>query len=374
VNAEDARWMSLAAREALRALGTTHPNPAVGCVIVKGGVIIGRGHTAAPPGPHAEIVALGHATESVRGATMYVTLEPCDHHGLTPPCVGSIMSAGIKRVVVGVPDPNPLASGGMKTLTEGGIETEFVGLPDVAATALHPFLHWAETRKPYIVWKYAMTLDGKTASRTGDGRWISGPQARAWVHRLRRRLGAVMVGVGTALADDPLLTVRHTHSSRPAGPQPLRIVVDATLRLPGESALVRTAREVPLLVVCGESADPDRAHDLRSAGVELLTVAERDKRLDFAILTSALGERGVTGILLEGGGTLAFSAVEAGVVNEIACFIAPKLLGGLGAPTPLSGLGFPAPSTAPRARIVQARRCGSDWLLRAVPESTEHHV
>lgn len=371
---DDERWMSLASREAVRALGTTHPNPAVGCVIVKGGVVIGKGHTAPPKGPHAEIVALGYAASSARGATMYVTLEPCNHHGTTPPCVRSIIHAGIKRVVIGVPDPNPVAGGGSRTLEETGIETEFIGLSDTAAYALRPFLHWAETRKPYIVWKYAMTLDGKTASRTGEARWISGLCARAWVHRMRRRLGTVMVGVGTALADDPQLTVRHAHSTRPEGPQPLRIVMDTELRLPMESALVRGVRQAPLLVVCAEGADPRRADDLRSAGVDLLVVPQRDGRPDFAILTSSLGERGISGILLEGGGTLAFSALEAGAVNEIACFVSPRLLGGLGAPTPLSGAGYPSPESAPPVRIVQARRCGTDWLLRAVPETELNHV
>jgi diaminohydroxyphosphoribosylaminopyrimidine deaminase/5-amino-6-(5-phosphoribosylamino)uracil reductase len=229
---------------------------------------------------------------------------------------------------------------------------------------LTPFLHWARTRTPYVVLKSAMTLDGKTASAEGISQWITGPTARAYVHRLRQRLGAVMVGLNTAVADDPLLTVRRTHSTRPLPAPPARIVVDSRLSLPIDSRLVRSAGEAPLYIGCREDADEQAMGALRALGVEVLPVPARGGSVDIAILMAELGARGITGILLEGGGELAFSALIAGCAHEVAYFVAPKLMGGREALTPLSGAGYGTPDDAVPVSGLSVRRCGSDFILQ----------
>lgn len=363
----DQSWMALAWREAIRAVGNTHPNPPVGCVIVRDGVVVGRGHTLPPPGPHAEVVALSNAGMNARGSTVYVTLEPCSHHGRTPPCAAALIVAGVARVVAAVRDPHPQASGGFEILNSAGIVTKLVDPGGLCGALLAPFLHWARTGLPYVVHKAAMTLDGKTTSASGKSKWITGPVSRAYVHRLRRRLGAVMIGVGTALADDPLLTVRKSFSERTAVPQPARIIVDSRLRLPLTSRLVQTVGEAPLIVACAESADAGRGQALIQAGVDVLRVPEQGGKPDFAILLAELGTRGITGILLEGGGELAFSALNAGCVNEVRYFVAPLLIGGREAHTPLDGVGFASPSAGIPIQRLSVRRCGVDLLIRGYP-------
>ncbi|HEY3412431.1 MAG TPA: bifunctional diaminohydroxyphosphoribosylaminopyrimidine deaminase/5-amino-6-(5-phosphoribosylamino)uracil reductase RibD [Armatimonadota bacterium] len=360
----DAAWMCAAYREAVRAVGSTHPNPPVGCVIVRDGVVVGRGHTQPPPGPHAEVTSLEQAGRLARGATAYVSLEPCNHHGRTPPCASALIEAGISRVVAGVRDPNPLASGGFDSLQKAGVGTAVLDPGGRAAALLAPFLHWARTGRPYVLLKAAMTLDGKTASASGESRWITSSVARAYVHRLRARFGAVMVGVETALIDDPLLTVRHEHSSLEARSQPARIVMDSHLRLPVESRLVASAASSPLIAACGETASAERENRLREAGVVVLRVPERDGKPDFAILLAELGMRGVTGIVLEGGGELAFTALRDGCVNEVLYFIAPTLMGGRDAHTPIGGAGFASPAVSARLSDITIRRCGRDFVFR----------
>lgn len=363
----DERWMRRALREAVRATGHAAPNPPVGCVIVRDGALIARGHTQPPPGLHAEAVALRNAGAAARGATMYVTLEPCNHHGRTPPCAAAIVAAGIRRVVVAVRDPHGAAAGGVETLLAAGIEVETGLCAPSASRVMQPFLHWAATRRPYVVLKSAMTLDGKIASNIGASRWITGPIARAYVHRLRARLGAVMVGIGTALADDPMLDIRRVHSAKPAGPPPLRIVADSRLRLPLDARLVRTAREAPLLVACRDDADPAKVAALRAAGADVAAIPSEGRGVDIAILMEELGARGVSGILLEGGGELAFSALDAGAVDEVITFVAPKILGGREAPTPVEGAGYATPAGALAVAGLTARRCGPDVLLSGRP-------
>lgn len=363
---DDARWMSAAMREAARSVGVTHPNPPVGCVLVRDDVVVGRGHTQTPPGSHAEVVALEQAGAMARGATAYVTLEPCSHHGRTPPCARALVDAGVVRVVAAVRDPNPVAAGGFEALLAAGVEAAVLDPGGRGAALLSPFLHWALTGRPYILLKSAMTLDGKTASASGESRWITSPVARAYVHRLRARFGAVMIGVGTALADDPLLTVRREQSSLPVQAQPLRIVVDSHLRLPPDSRLVASAASAPLIVACGESAPVEPANRLCAAGAAVLRVPERDGKPDFAILLAELGKRGVTGIVLEGGGELAFSALRSGCVNEILYFVAPTLMGGRDAHTPLDGEGFPSPGASVPVSDLTIRRCGKDYVLRGI--------
>jgi diaminohydroxyphosphoribosylaminopyrimidine deaminase/5-amino-6-(5-phosphoribosylamino)uracil reductase len=360
----DERWMRQALRESAGAVGYTHPNPPVGCVVVRDGAVVGRGRTQTPPGPHAEVAALRAAGEAARDATLYVTLEPCNHHGRTPPCVDAILRAGVRRVVIAVRDPHATAAGGVEALRAAGVEVTLDVGAAGAERILAPFLHWARTGTPWVLLKSAMTMDGKIASATGASRWITGPVARAYTHRLRRRLGAVMAGIGTALADDPLLDVRQTHSSRPLPPPPVRIIVDSRLRLPLTSRLVRTAGETPLIVVCAEGADVQAMGALRALGAEVLPVAPREGRPDLAIVMAALGARGISGILLEGGSELAFSVLETGCVQEVLYFIAPRLMGGRHAPTPLGGAGFASPAEAAPVAGLTVRRCGVDIVLQ----------
>jgi diaminohydroxyphosphoribosylaminopyrimidine deaminase/5-amino-6-(5-phosphoribosylamino)uracil reductase len=313
------------------------------------------------------VVALELAGALARGATAYVTLEPCSHHGRTPPCAVALVSAGVSRVVAAVRDPNPNAAGGLDVLREAGIETRLDDPGGRCAAILAPFLHWARTGLPYVVHKAAMTLDGKTASASGESKWITGPCARSYVHRLRFRLGAVIIGVGTALADDPLLTIRREYSARQAGPQPARVVVDSHLRLSPASRLVQTAGAAPLIVACCQGADREPEEALKRAGAEVLRVPEKGGRPEFAILLAGLGARGITGILLEGGGELAFSALEAGCINEVLYFVAPTLMGGRLARTPLDGAGFLSPQGAVSVGGMSIRRCGVDWVIRGFP-------
>lgn len=362
--AEASRWMRVALRESVRSVGRTHPNPPVGCAIVKNGALVGRGGTQAPPGPHAEVVALRQAGDAARGATLYTTLEPCNHHGRTPPCTEAIIRAGIQRVVVAVRDPHAVASGGLERLEAAGIKTLSGICSEASEHILAPFLHWARTGTPYVALKSAMTLDGKIASHTGASRWITGPVARAYVHRLRSRFGAVLTGIGTALADDPLLTTRHAHSSLQPRSSPVRIIVDSRLRLPLDSRLAQTARLSPLIVACTEGADEQAIGGLRALGAEVLALPAKGARVDPAILMRALGSRGISGILVESGGDLAFSLLESGCVNEVLYFIAPLLLGGGSAPTPLGGVGFNSPGAGTAVEDVRVRRCGADWVVR----------
>jgi len=363
----DARAMRLALREAARAVGCVHPNPPVGAVVVRDGAVVGRGRTQPPPGPHAEVMALREAGEAARGADLFVTLEPCNHHGRTPPCTQAILAAGIRRVVIAVRDPNPAASGGVEALRAAGIEVAEGVCADQAERVMAPFLHWARTRTPYVVLKSAMTLDGKTASVSGASRWITGPVARAYTHRLRRRLGAVMAGIGTVLADDPMLNTRQSHSLKALPEPPLRIVVDSHLRIPVGSRLVRSAGEAPLLVACRAGADEQKMGALRALGADVVPVPPgagcREGGVDIAILMAELGARGVTGILLEGGGKLAFSALAAGCVHEAVYFVAPLLMGGREAHTPLDGEGFASPGESAPLEGLAARRCGRDIIL-----------
>jgi diaminohydroxyphosphoribosylaminopyrimidine deaminase/5-amino-6-(5-phosphoribosylamino)uracil reductase len=270
----------------------------------------------------------------------------------------------VRRVVIAARDPHPAAAGGLETLRAAGLEIEAGRCASSVAPILGPFLHWARTGTPYVVLKSAMTLDGKTASVTGASRWISGPVARAYVHRLRQRLGAVMVGIGTVLADDPLLTVRHVYSAAPLAAPPTRIVLDSRLRLPITSRLVRSAGEAPLIVVCTEGADEQAMGALRALGADVLSLPAREGRPDPAILMQALGARGITGILVESGGEVAFSLVETGCAHEALYFVAPRLLGGRDAPTPLGGAGYASPDAGPRLDGITVRRCGADIILR----------
>lgn len=340
---DDARWMRRAVALAERALGRTSPNPAVGAVVVRGGRVVGEGWTRPVGGPHAEVVALRRAGALARGATLYVTLEPCSHHGRTPPCADAVIAAGVGRVVVAVGDPNPLVRGrGLRALARAGVDVTTGVLADEAGEVSAWFRHWIVRRRPFVVLKLAASLDGRIATATGESRWISGPAARRWVHALRNRVDAVMVGSGTVLADDPALTCRMR-----GGRDPVRVVVDGGLRTSPRARFLRQRSAAPTIVATTARAAPARTRALVRAGAEVAVVPGRGPRVDLARLMQLLGERGMVSVLVEGGGELAAALLRARLVDRVAIVTAPILLGGDGRPM-LGALGLRRLAGAPR--------------------------
>ncbi|GAC1579273.1 MAG: bifunctional diaminohydroxyphosphoribosylaminopyrimidine deaminase/5-amino-6-(5-phosphoribosylamino)uracil reductase RibD [Candidatus Dormibacteria bacterium] len=353
--------MAQAIALAARARHSTSPNPMVGAVIVRDGEVVGRGLHRRAGGPHAEVAALEQAGARARGATIYVTLEPCAHQGRTGPCATALVAAGVARVVIAAEDPHPAVAGrGVQLLRSAGVEVA-VGDGQAAAAALNPrWLRAHREGRPFVALKYAATLDGKTATVTGASRWISGPAARGLTHRLRRAYEAVVVGAGTVVADDPELTARGGPSR---GRQPLRVVVDGRLRTdPG--ARVHGGAPGGSLVLASHRAAAGRVRAFRAAGVDL-EVLDTDELSGPGIL-AALAARGVSSVLLEGGGELAWTLVRDGVVDRVYAFFAPLLLGGATAPTAVGGAGFRELSGALGLAVVSLRRLGPDILVEAV--------
>ncbi|MEQ8832899.1 MAG: bifunctional diaminohydroxyphosphoribosylaminopyrimidine deaminase/5-amino-6-(5-phosphoribosylamino)uracil reductase RibD [Miltoncostaeaceae bacterium] len=354
------------ARElALRARGRVSPNPLVGAVVLGGGGILAEGWHEGPGLPHAEAMALAAAGPAARGATVVCTLEPCSHHGRTPPCAEALIAAGVARVVVGCPDPlerGPGRSGGLSVLAAAGIEVALA--PDEEAEAcrelISDFLTHGLTGRPEVTVKMATSLDGKIATATGESRWISGPSSRALVHRWRADADAVAVGIGTALADDPSLTARDIEGEVR---QPVRVVFDTRARLPPASALVRGAGEVPVVVLAGDDAPAERTSVLADAGVRVERVAGEGSDRVLAAL-DALGAMGVQSLLVEGGAGLAGGLMRAGAVDRVAWFLAPMLIGGVGAPSALGGQGVRSLADAPRLGSLGVERSGDDILVR----------
>lgn len=334
-------YMKLALELAEKGCGHVNPNPMVGAVIVKDNRIIGKGYHRCFGDLHAERAALADCSESTDGAEIYVTLEPCCHYGKQPPCTDAIIEAGIKHVIVGSPDPNPLVAGkGIKILRDHGIKVTQNVMRKECDELNYVFMHYMKTGLPYVVMKYAMTMDGKTAARTGEARWITGESARKNVHHDRNRYSGIMIGTGTLLADDPLLTCR-----LPGGRNPVRIICDSQLRTPLTSQIVRTAAHVPTIIATS-SEDADRISSLKEKGCDVLIIPEKDGHLDLNELMRILGEMKIDSILLEGGSQLNWSALEAGIVNRVHTYIAPKLLGGKSAPSPVGGTGVSIPDDA----------------------------
>ncbi|MEM1266494.1 MAG: bifunctional diaminohydroxyphosphoribosylaminopyrimidine deaminase/5-amino-6-(5-phosphoribosylamino)uracil reductase RibD [Pseudomonadota bacterium] len=361
---DDAGWMRHALALAARGLGQVWPNPAVGCVIVAEGRILGEGWTQPGGRPHAETVALAAAGRSAAGATAFVTLEPCAHSGETGPCARHLAEAGVARVVFAHEDPDPRVSGrGREILRSSGVDIlEGVGAAD-ARRLNAGFLSRIEIGRPRLTLKLAQTLDGRIATETGESRWITGPPARTYVHGLRANHDAILIGVGTAQADNPQLDVRHV--AAPPRP-PVRVVVDARLSLPLTSRLVATARDVPLWLVVAPSGDPARRAAFESAGVRLIDVDAVDGRIHTPTLMQALGSAGLTRVLCEGGGRLSASLLKAGLVDELAILLAGKVFGAEGVPA-IGGLGLAALADAPRFDCEEVRPIGSDILTRWVP-------
>lgn len=360
-SAEDLMFMRRALALAARGAGHVSPNPLVGAVIVRGGQVIGEGWHEHFGGPHAERRALANCTQSAQGATIYVTLEPCCHHGKTPPCTDALIEHGIARVVIGSSDPNPLVAGkGVRILREHGIEVVENVLRDACDRLNAPFFHYIRHKTPFVIFKYAMTLDGKIATRTGASQWITGEKAREQVHRDRNRYTAILVGAGTVLADDPMLTCRI-----PGGRDPIRIVCDSRLSTPLSARLVQTAGS-PATILATCCTDPARHAPYLDAGCEIVTVPQNpDGQVDLAALMQALGARGIDSIVLEGGGTLAWSALRAGIVHRVQAYLAPKLFGGAQAKTPVQGLGVAHPDDAVRLSAPRITQLGDDLLLES---------
>ncbi len=359
----DEYFMRLALSLARKGLGRTSPNPAVGAVVVRGNKIVGRGFHHRAGGPHAEILALRQAGKKARGATLYLNLEPCDHFGRTPPCTRAILDAGIRRVVAGMKDPNPLVSGkGLSRLKREGIKAE-VGVLEKECRELNaPFRKYITTGTPFTVLKAAISIDGRVGTESGDSRWISSPESRSYVHRLRSRSDAVMVGIGTVLKDDPLLNVRLP--GKVDHPQPLRVVLDSRLRLPLRSRLVETAGQYRTLAVTTPAAPRSRVERLGKAGVEVLVMKGDAKgKVGLRGLMRELGRRGISTVLLEGGPTLHASALAEKIVDGLLIFIAPKIIGGEKAPGMIGGEGCRRIGDALPLQISAVRRMGGDLLI-----------
>ena len=360
----DARHLQRAIELASRARGQTSPNPIVGAVVVKDGRVIGEGITQRPGEQHAETMALDACEENTAGATLYVSLEPCCHQGRTPPCTDAILSAGIARVVIASDDPTPKAAGrGPGILRDEGVRVDFVDgdIGDAARMLNQPFRKHARAGRPLVVFKSAMTLDGKVATRTGDSQWISGEASRARAHRWRAESDAVAVGIGTALADDPRLTARIEGVAR----QPRRVVFDSEARLPLDSQLVREVGDVPLIVVCSRAASRTSVQALESAGVDVIVVTGENEGARVEHALDELGARDIQSLLLEGGPHLAGAFLEAGEIDEARIFVAPLMLGGAKAKTAVEGMGVSEIAGGARALAIEAERLEDDVLIVA---------
>ena len=372
--------------------GYVHPNPLVGCVVVKDGEIIAEGYHEKYGGFHAERNALLHCQSEIKSASLYVTLEPCCHYGKTPPCTDIIIEKGIKKVYVGILDLNPLVAGkGVKILQDAGIEVEVGLCADEIRELNKVFLKYITTKRPYVIMKTAMTLDGKIAAFTGDSRWVTNEESRKMVHQLRSEMAGVIIGIGTVLADDPMLNVRLDGNHH----QPIRIVVDSNLRIPIDSQLVKTAKEYRTIVACRHF---DRSEEKRSAveksflveslnndhkqydfvdggfldslrslemtGLEIIQCSENNNHVDINDLMSKLGAMGIDSLLLEGGGTINAAFLEAGCVDEVWTFIAPKIIGGESAKTSVLGRGIERMSDAVQLQNIDIQNINGDILIK----------
>jgi diaminohydroxyphosphoribosylaminopyrimidine deaminase/5-amino-6-(5-phosphoribosylamino)uracil reductase len=355
---EDAIHMAHALRLAARGLGNVWPNPAVGCVILKDGLIVGRGWTQPGGRPHAEVRALEQAGQAAAGATAYVTLEPCAHHGRTPPCAEALIAAKVARVVTALTDPDPRVSGKGHAMLRAAAITVSEGVLGPEATLLNAgFLKRVTQGLPFVTLKLATSLDGRTATATGESRWITGPEARRKVHALRMSHDAVMVGSGTALADDPDLTVRDMGAVH----QPVRIVLDRMLRHSPESRLGRTARETPVWLLHGPSAPPAARSGWETTGATLIETPEINGHLHLHAALQTLARKGLTRILCEGGSTLAAALVKAGLVDDLALFTGGLLIGAEGHPA-LGPLALARLPDTPRPVLTGISRLGADSL------------
>lgn len=359
VRVVDEQYMRMALDLAKKGKGWTAPNPLVGAIIVKAGKIIGQGYHEKYGQAHAEVNAIASAEEDVAGATMYVTLEPCSHFGKTPPCSDLLIDKKIKRVVVGALDPNPLVAGkGIERLRANGIEV-VTGILEKESQQLNEvFMKYIVTKEPFVVMKNAMSLDGKIATVTGESQWISGEPARRQVHVLRHELSGIMVGIETVLKDDPQLTSRMPNSNNP-----IRIVVDSQLRIPIASTILTHQEEAQTIIATTSKADKEKVATLKQMGIEIIVTKEKAGRVNLQELMKTLGARGIDSILLEGGATLNFSALEENIVDKVQTYIAPKIIGGKDAKTAVEGAGILSLKEAFPIHRMTAVMVGEDLFL-----------
>ncbi len=353
--------MQRAVELARRSVGSTSPNPPVGAVLVRDGHVVGEGRTQPPGGSHAEDEALRMAGDAARGADLYVTLEPCAHHGRTPPCTDALIEAGVASVHIAVMDPAPHTAGrGVQCLREAGIPVTVDDGPREARQLVEAFAKHVSTGLPFVVAKFAMSLDGRLSSRSGDSRWISNETSRQMAHALRAEADAVMVGIGTALADNPLLTVRD--APLPARGQPLRVVVDSTGRLPASAAMLATEGTTLVAV-----ASPEAARAIEASGADAVAAPGADGRVDLPQLLAELGSRDVTSLLVEGGAALHGALFDGGHVDKVVAFVAPVVIGGDGVPGPVGGAGAERMADALRLRDVTYTELDGDMMVVGYP-------
>jgi diaminohydroxyphosphoribosylaminopyrimidine deaminase / 5-amino-6-(5-phosphoribosylamino)uracil reductase len=361
---KDHYYMKMALDLAASAKGRTNPNPIVGAILVKDGVIVGSGLHRKAGEPHAEVHAFRMAGEHAEGATLYVTLEPCSHFGKTPPCANLVKESNVARVVVAMQDPNPQVAGrGIGLLREAGIEVEVGVLEEEARILNERFVHNMVSRTPFVISKVAMTLDGKIAAYNGHSKWITGEESRHNVHLLRNEVDAILVGIGTVLADDPMLTTRLATG----GKSPIRVVLDSDLKTPLEAKIMDTT-EAKTLIVAKEGADQAKAKVLEEKGIEIIYVPKTNSGLDLAELLNKLYEKGVTDLLVEGGSEINGSFLRAGLINKYFIYVAPKILGGRDSLAPFTGDNVESMDEALNVTIHSVENFGEDILITAYPK------
>ncbi len=352
-------YMKIAITEAKKGMGFVNPNPMVGAVIVKNGEIISKDYHHKYGEFHAERNAILSCKENTEGAEIYVTLEPCCHQGKTPPCTQAIIDSGIRKVYIGSDDPNPLVAGkGISILREHGIEVITGVLKEECDRLNKPFFHFIKNKTPYVVMKYAMTADGKIASFTGKSKWISNEKSRQNVQKSRLRYSGIMAGINTVICDNPMLTCRLEN-----GRNPVRIICDSKLRIPLDSNIIKTSKEIPTIIACTENVPVTNMIAVQKAGAELIKTSSDNGHVNLKELMIKLGERQIDSILLEGGGGLNFSALKSGIVNHVQIYISPKILGGKTALSPVGGLGFDSPDSAVKLGKVEITTIGEDVLI-----------
>lgn len=357
----DERYMRLAIRLAKKAAGLTNPNPAVGAVVVKDSRIVGTGYHKRRGLPHAEINALNDAGARARGGVLYVTLEPCDHFGRTPPCTDSVIRSGVKKVVIAMRDPNPVNNGrGIARLKSRGIKTVVGILEDEAKSINLPYIKYITKKTPYVTVKIAESIDGKIATRTGESRWITSERSRKLAHRLRRKVDAVMVGVNTLIKDDPVLL-----SKFPGRKQPVRIIVDSRLRSSLKAKMFDIAFLHPVVIATTKSADCKAAGPYRAKGVNILTVKSKSGKVDLKSLLKLLGKMEMAHVMVEGGGELVWAMVDEGLVDRFIFFIAPRIIGGRDAVTAVEGDGIKKIQEAVGLKVLKIKKIAEDILVEA---------
>jgi len=351
-----------------KAVGFVNPNPLVGAVIVKNNKIIGEGYHEYFGGPHAEVNAFANASQDVEGATIYVTLEPCSHFGKTPPCADAIVRNKISKVVIGMIDPNPLVAGkGIEILKNNGIEV-ITGILDMEIKKTNEiFIKYISEKLPFCIMKTAMTLDGKIATAIGESKWISNEKSRVYVHELRQRVSGIMVGIGTVLSDDPELTTRREDK---LSLNPIRIIIDSKARLPMDAKVLKCDEKTKTIIVTTEFAKESKLEEIKQKGVEVIVTPSKNNRVDLNYLMRELGGKGIDSILIEGGSTLNYSALEEGIVDKVISFISPKIFGGTSGKTPVGGEGIKHVKDAIKLTDTQVTRFDEDIMIEGYIEKS----